>query len=130
MSNQINQDLLKRIRAAEQKAQNAVPGAEWFRLQDLSQASNIDLSAAKLVSELDPAFVIELCRLAALGLAIEPVMSRLHGDIMNIPCDESKANDEFNDRRSAYQHAHRDARHAAAELAAAAFVEHLGITDK
>ncbi|HBO5514560.1 TPA: hypothetical protein L4559_003453 [Pseudomonas aeruginosa] len=130
MSNLTNQELLERIQATEQKAKKAVPGAEWFRPQDLSQASNIDLSAAKLVSELDPAFVIELCRLATLGLAVEPVMSRLHGDIMNIPCDESNANEEFSDRRSAYQHAHRDARHAAAELTAAAFFEHLETTSR
>lgn len=125
MADQINLSLLNRIQTAEQKASKAVPGAEWFREQDLIHASNIDCSAAKLVSELDPAFVIELCRLAKLGLAVDPIMSRLHAGIMNIPCEESKANDEFNDRRSAYQHAHRDARHAAAELAAAAFAEHL-----
>ncbi|MGI0649484.1 hypothetical protein ACRCPS_31190 [Pseudomonas aeruginosa] len=125
MTDQIAQSLLQRIQAAEQKATKAVPGAEWFREQDLIHASNIDCSAAKLVSELEPAFVIELCRLAKLGLAVAPVMSDLHAAIMNIPCVESKANGEFNDRRSAYQHAHRDARHAAAELAAGAFAEHM-----
>lgn len=124
MSEQINQELLKRIQAAERKATKAVPGAEWFREKDLSHASNIDASAAKLVSELDPEFVLQLCKLAKLGLAVEPVMCRLHADIMNIPCDASKADDEYNDRRSAYQNAHRDARHAAAELAAAAFYDH------
>lgn len=44
-------------------------------------------------------------------------MSSLHDQIMNLPCDDSKANEEYNDRRSAYNFGHRDARHAAAELA-------------
>lgn len=40
----------------------------------------------------------------------------LYLDIMNIPCDEAKANEEYSDRRLAYKHGHRDARHAAADL--------------
>lgn len=39
----------------------------------------------------------------------------LHGQIMNIPADASKAGTD--DPRMAYLHGHRDARHAAAELA-------------
>ncbi len=123
MTDQTTHALMQRIKAAEHKATKAVPGAEWFREEDLRHVNNIDSSAAKLISELEPDFVIELCRLAKLGLAVGPVMSQLHGDIMNIPCEVTKANDEFNDRRSAYLHAHRDARHAAADLAAAAFAE-------
>ena len=42
----------------------------------------------------------------------------LHGQIMNLPCrDDDALNAEYSDRRIAYKHGHRDARHAAAELA-------------
>lgn len=40
----------------------------------------------------------------------------LYLDVMNIPCDESKASAEYTDHRSAYKHGHRDARHAAADI--------------
>ena len=47
----------------------------------------------------------------------------LHNEIMNLPCDPSHANDEFADRRFAYKFGHRDARHAAADLALKADAE-------
>jgi len=125
MSDSDDKQLLERIQTVENKADKAHPDAEWFTEKNLSHISNVDKSAARLIAELDPRFVLQLCRLAKLGLAVEPVMSRLHAEIMNLPCDESKANEEFNDRRSAYQHAHRDVRHAAAELTAAAFHDYL-----
>lgn len=55
--------------------------------------------------------------IAALLRAGAAKVPDLHDAIMNLPCDDSKANEEYNDRRSAYKHGHRDARHAAAELA-------------
>jgi hypothetical protein len=48
-------------------------------------------------------------------------MSDLHGQIMNILADANKAGTD--DVRLAYLHGHRDARHAAAELANAAVVD-------
>lgn len=41
----------------------------------------------------------------------------LHDAIMNLSCDDSKANDEYSDRRNAYYYGYLDARLAAAELA-------------
>jgi hypothetical protein len=41
----------------------------------------------------------------------------LHGKIMNVQCVAHDANEEYSDRQSAYRAGHRDARHAAAELA-------------
>ena len=46
-------------------------------------------------------------------------MSDLHGEIMNIPCDPSRAPVAGVNAELAYKYGHRDARHAAAELAAA-----------
>lgn len=110
------------IEQIEALASKAVPGAEWFKVDDLNQVSFIDQSAAKLISALTPDTVLALCKLAAKGLEVDSVVSQLHADVMNIQCDESKANEEFTDRRTAYLHAHRDARHAAAELVAGAFI--------
>lgn len=47
-------------------------------------------------------------------------MSRLSDGIKNMPCDDSKANDEWSDRRSAYYAGHEAACRAAAELVTAA----------
>ena len=41
----------------------------------------------------------------------------LQGQIMNIQADHKKTVEEYSDRRQAYIFGHRDARHAAAELA-------------
>ena len=41
----------------------------------------------------------------------------LHGQIINIQADHKKTVEEYSDRRHAYIFGHRDARHAAAELA-------------
>lgn len=46
-------------------------------------------------------------------------MSDLHGDIMNLPCDPSHSPVGGVNAELAYKYGHRDARHAAAELAAA-----------
>lgn len=46
-------------------------------------------------------------------------MSDLHGDIMNLPCDPSRSPTGGVNAELAYKHGHRDARHSAAELAAA-----------
>jgi hypothetical protein len=105
----------------EALASKAVPDAEWFNADDLAQVSFIDQSAAKMISVLPPDIVLALCKLAAKGLEIDSVISQLHADVMNIQCNESNANDEYSDRRTAYLHAHRDARHAAAELVSVAF---------
>ena len=47
--------------------------------------------------------------------------SNLHGEIMNLPCDKEML--PWSNTREAYMHGHRDARHAAAELANAADAE-------
>ena len=44
-------------------------------------------------------------------------MSNLHGDIMNIQVDKSKVSTDNINSDLAYKFGHRDARHAAAELA-------------
>lgn len=46
-------------------------------------------------------------------------MSDLHGDIMNIPCDTTRSPAGGVNAELAYKYGHRDARHAAAELASA-----------
>jgi hypothetical protein len=48
----------------------------------------------------------------------EALRPNLHGQIMNLEYrDEEALNAEYSDRRIAYKSGHRDARHAAAELA-------------
>lgn len=44
-------------------------------------------------------------------------MADLHAEIMNIPADHEKSNGDYKSKREAYIFGHRDARHAAAELA-------------
>jgi len=46
-------------------------------------------------------------------------LTALHGQVMNIQADHEKSTLEYRDRREAYIHGHRDARHTAAELVAA-----------
>lgn len=50
-------------------------------------------------------------------------MSDLHGDIMNIPCDPTRSPVGGVNAELAYKYGHRDARHAAAELASAHHAE-------
>lgn len=52
------------------------------------------------------------------------VMPRLSDAIINLPCDDSRANDEWSDRRSAYYSGHQDACRAVAELVAAVSAAH------
>ena len=47
----------------------------------------------------------------------------LHAEIMNLPTTRAAENTEYSNRREAYMHGHRDARHAAAELALMADAE-------
>ncbi|WP_455233506.1 hypothetical protein [Geopseudomonas aromaticivorans] len=101
----------------------AVPGAEWFQASDLAKVNFIDNSAAKLVAALTPERVLALCAMAEKGASIESAVSRLQGEVLALPSDDSRANDEFSDRRSAYLSAHDNALNAAAALVRNAFVE-------
>lgn len=48
------------------------------------------------------------------------IIPRLSGEILNLTCDDSRANEEWSDRRSAYYYGHRDACRAAAKVVTAA----------
>ena len=99
----------------------AVPGAEWFKVSDLAQVSFIDASASRLLAALTPERVLALCDLAERAAVIESAARRLQGDILGLSCDDSRANDEFSDRRSAYCSAHDAALKAAVALVSNAF---------
>lgn len=61
---------------------------------------------------------------AAMAHSCEVLRNELHRDIMNLPC--AAPDNRANSSAVAYQQGHRDARHAAAELALSALSRHGG----
>jgi hypothetical protein len=61
-----------------------------------------------------------LCWQAAIAHSGDALRNELHRDIMNLPCRVAFPHMEEPDEARAYKVGHRDARHAAAELALSA----------
>lgn len=107
------------------KRNGKIGGSQWVhyfrsdaKRELTSNGSDLLLEEFKVSGQASYVVWLESQLLALRADKLGAVMPRISDEIMNIPCDDSRANDEWSDRRSAYYQGHRDACRAAADLVA------------